>query len=406
MLFSQSKRNAFTIVELMVAMVILGIISSMVAIALNGASRQAQNQRAQQFIDQLNLAVLQIYEEESQRRVNLTGTPVDAFAASQAQLIFIRDWLRATLPDSKADVDAGSGRTGSPTPGLVPFINNVPAVTPVGTTERSNAAARYRQRIIRTYEAITGGAVTWDAAYNSWTAEHESAECLYQILASNTVNGESGLQFLRTRDIADTDEDGMPEVVDSWGVPVAWMRSPAGFYLKNRWADDDTNSNTHSTVAELRETLQRLGPDPLDILRCDPRHGLVDDEGPGVLVDPTLPNATVEVHQYTFFCRPLVVSAGSDGDFDLVLTMPGTDRETIADDFGGSGVQTSPTNGTSYGLGSVYYPDPFYSRAVYDSGGSQVDPIQPLAERKGAVVDVNGDEVDNEADNIYPALGI
>lgn len=406
MLFSQIKRSAFTIVELMVAMVILGIISSMVAIALNGASRQAQDQRAQQFIDQLNLAVLQIYEEESQRRVSLTGAPADAFAASQAQLIFIRDWLRATLPDSKADVDAGSGRSGSPAAGLVPFINNVPAVTPVGTTERSNSALRYRQRIIRTYEALTGGAVTWAAAYDSWSAENEGAECLYQILASNTINGESGLQFLRTRDIDDTDGDGMPEVVDPWGVPVAWMRSPAGFYLKNRWAADDTDAGSHATVAALRETLLRLGPDPLDVLRCDPRHGLLDDDAPGLLVDPTLTNATVEVHQFTFFCRPLVVSAGSDGDFDLVLTMPGAQRETIADDFGGPGVQTSPSNGTSYGLGSVYYPDPFYSRPVYDASGMQVDPIQPLAQRKGAVVDVNGDEVDNEADNIYPALGI
>jgi prepilin-type N-terminal cleavage/methylation domain-containing protein len=233
---AQSKatcdRQAFTLVELLITMVIAGIISSMVAIALTGAQKQAKETRAQAFIDRLNMLVLQLYEAESSRHFGGYSSIWTGESLNQSQLIWKRDWLRAALPQSIADVDAGSGRSGAPAVYPVRYLTATAAVN-LPTGDRVSESAQYRARVVNTLSILSGSSLTWDTAYPTWSATHESAECLYLIFASRTLNGEPLLNHLRTRDVADTDKDGMPEIVDPWGTPVLWLRSPAGFYLKN-----------------------------------------------------------------------------------------------------------------------------------------------------------------------------
>ncbi|QDT06025.1 hypothetical protein K227x_44320 [Rubripirellula lacrimiformis] len=416
------RRDGFTLVELLVSIVILGIISGMVAQALVGASRQAKEVRGQNFINQLNLTMLRLYEEEASRRIGIPGSAYSAEAANMTQLIWKRDWLRAALPMNKADIDAGASqelaasplyRSGAPVVQRTPFLIKdgtlYREVTEYGiaATRRLSKSSQYRQRLVRTYAAING-TTDWATAYGLWTTEHESAECLYLIFASNTIDGKPLLEQLRSRDIADTDGDGMPEIVDPWGQPVLWLRTPVGYFLKNQWSADDSIARNQPTVGELKEIVARLGSDPLDILRTDPRNALVEDGADADLVDPTTASAGIEIDKYTFFVRPMIISAGNDNEFDLVATMTATGRDTTADDHVGSlPLVTRFAAPTSASFGTpVYFPDPFYSQPIVGPGGASVDAIRPLNQRLGAVVDVNGNGVDESADNLYPSLGL
>ncbi|MFK8112772.1 MAG: type II secretion system protein [Rubripirellula sp.] len=413
---AQSKairdRQAFTLVELLVTMVIAGLISSMVAIALTGAQKSARETRGRAFVDRLNMIALQLYEEESSRNFGGYSSIWTGESLNQSQLVWKRDWLRAALPQSKADVDAGSGRTGAPAVFPVRFLTatgaaNIPNLANNSPNiDRNLQSNQYRSRVVNTLSILSGTPLNWDAAYAAWSETHESAECLYLIFASRTLSGEPLLSQLRPRDIADTDGDGMPEIVDPWGEPVLWMRTPVGFYLKNDWTKSET------TVAEMRSLMNSLGPDPIDILRTDPRNQYTDDDNPTDVIDMTAVNGNREVDKLTFFARPIVVSAGADQEFDMVLKVPGTGRETMAD----NGV-TSATMGqlaqqwngfalinhpTGYGS-TVFFPDPFYTLPIVNPS---TDGPRPIIQRPGAVTDVDGDNVDDSADNIYPALAL
>lgn len=412
---STYSTRGFTLVELLVSIVIIGIIGGMVSTAITGASRQAKETRAAAFVNRLNLVVLQLYEESATRRVGLPSSVWSGQSVNQTQLIWRRDWLRASLPQSKADVDAGSGRSGAPAVFGAPFIAADGTLTILPPTQRTQVAFQFRERVRRTYEVLNNSSVTWDQAYSAWTDEHQSAECLYLIFANNTLNGQPLLDQLRDRDIADTDGDGMPEIIDPWGSPVLWMRSPAGHFLKNRWVDDESNADLWPTVLEVRETIARLGADPIDILRSDPRQQFVDDDAPTDLINPSAINSNIEADKLTFFCRPMVVSAGADEEFDLVrqVDINPTGRETISDDAYSMLTVPSrpppppplPAPTPTYGS-PVFFPDPFSTLPLVDSGGSSLDTIRPLLQRLGAVTDVDGDGVDDSADNVYPVLGI
>ncbi|MCC9644420.1 type II secretion system protein [Rhodopirellula sp. JC740] len=385
--------------------VIISIISGMVAIALSGAQRQANDTRAKALVDRLNLSMLRLYEEESLRRMALPVDVKDGEAVSQAQLIFKRDWLRAILPNNRADMDVGSGRSGSTNVLGIPYRqqdNPGTRWTVANEASRALASQRYRQRVMRTLNVGT-----WDLAWTEWTPEHESAECLYQIFASSTLDGEPLLKQLRTRDIADTDGDGMPEIVDPWGVPLLWMRWPTGFYLKNRWVVDESDTTSWPTVGELASIIANRGDDPLDLLRMDPRYRSEYDYNLAStatnLVDPRINDNTVMVDKLTFAVRPMIVSAGSDGEFDLVTSGPGTGRETVGDDLIANLRASDDRAGNVRTLnGPVFFPDPFFTLNLV---GASADGPRPLLERLGAVSDVNGDRTDNSADNIYPVLG-
>ncbi len=128
----RQPRLAFTLVELLVSIVILGIISGMVSQALIGANRQAKETRAQAFINQLNLTMLQLYESEATRSVGFPAQAWSPESASQTQLIWRRDWLRAVLPMSKADIDVGSGRPAGGGNPAAPTLYQVPFLSEVG----------------------------------------------------------------------------------------------------------------------------------------------------------------------------------------------------------------------------------------------------------------------------------
>ncbi len=393
-------RNAFTLVELLVAIVIMGVISSMVVIALSGAQRQAQETRAEGMINRLNLTILQIYDEESRKRVGIGGTPLYTVAFSgmpdpartmnRTQLIWNRDWMRVALPDRIADLMTDSLPIQHLVYGVDPTINTngmapssyqVVSLVPndAGPTSRRDSRRNlYRNRVLRTLIALApsrgwtaptswADVVDGSAANGEWTAQYQGAECLYLILASHNVNGQPASESLNSRDVGDLDGDGMFEVLDPWGTPVAFIRWPVGFYLGEDW--DPNPSSPTVTPAEIELRKQKLGPDYQDVLRNDPRFG------------------TISLTDDTFQLLPIVVSAGSDGEFDLY----GVD-ESVAPPAIAYGTMTWSSWPLPAGyVAPMAFPDPFREGTGL---GLQLG-------YRGDYVDTG---TDNSSDNVYPAL--
>ena len=67
-----------------------------------------------------------------------------------------------------------------------------------------------------------------------WTPQFESAECLYLILSQIVEEDRSALEFFSDNEIADTDNDGIPEIVDSWGTPIFFLRWAPGYGISEQ----------------------------------------------------------------------------------------------------------------------------------------------------------------------------
>ena len=236
---------------------------------------------------------------------------------------------------------------------------------------RSNRVKRYRNRIVRNFIArglmtTTGDADNdWQAAEMLWTEENQSAECLYLILGSGVINGVSALEMLNDRDIGDTDEDGMLEILDPWGEPVGFMRWPVGYYLTPEWNKVPTNE-------EIVSIKRKLGRESLDVVYSDPRYaGASTSTANYDLLHP-------------FNVLPMVVSAGADGVFDLYgLDVP-------------HGINYANMEFTGQ-----LVPNPFTEPLEI------VDPYldgTTIQDQLGARLDTADTGVNNDADNIIPAL--
>ncbi|MEL6106649.1 MAG: type II secretion system protein, partial [Planctomycetota bacterium] len=97
-----------------------------------------------------------------------------------------------------------------------------------------------------------------------WTREHESAECLYLILATTELFGSPAIDLIQSSNIGDTDGDGFMEILDAWGTPYEFIRNPSGLRTAGIKNFDPSGSTA--------ERMFPLDPDPLDFLVTDWRY--------------------------------------------------------------------------------------------------------------------------------------
>jgi hypothetical protein len=183
------------------------------------------------------------------------GTPYTPAESSWVRLNSLWELMRMELPDRKSDV-------------IDPpvFLKSRPALS---------------RAYLRRANAATGGNLA------NWSTTHESAECLYMILANMRDGDGVATDLFTSSEVGDTDGDGMPEFIDPWGLPIYFLR----------WAPN------------LTTPLQdKLTADPFDPYRAGVPYG-----------DPTRP--------WNPALFPFVYSAGPDGvygydhDDDLQYSM-------------------------------------------------------------------------------------
>lgn len=100
-----------------------------------------------------------------------------------------------------------------------------------------------------------------ERAKNLWTYKHdrktESSELLYFFLfhAGNFGSAEISLDDFKATEIADTDGDGLPEFVDGWGEPLRFYRWPTRLIDPNAPLIFAPDFTTESDPTDLKTTL-------------------------------------------------------------------------------------------------------------------------------------------------------
>lgn len=410
------KRTAFTLVELMTALVVISILAGMTLAALSAAAGSARLSKSRAQTLAVQEVLLARMEEYVTRRMSTPGPSTVAFPgfslrgpeSNRLRLIQLRQAMRFELPDRKSDLYAPGYGPAQPTVTFqrVWHSNDVispnppaPQLEDPSTTPLASPPAH--SKYINLIHQLVGGANEF-ASFANWTEEFEGSETLYLILATSQIGGRSGLEVIPADQIADTDGDGVPEVLDAWGTPMVWLRWPVGYWLtyteRNQWprlTPDQRNSL-------MAQAIEEAGADQFDILKSDWRN---------------LDNVSAND---TFNIIPLVVSAGPDRAFDLMLRSRDTAAVAGTWNYGdpiiyGSmvwpvrgGTTQVPTYGQVPNVGSAhinpyYYIDPYlahYHSVDYANGS---DPFS-FAEANGlpgAFYDANDDGVDDSADNVF-----
>lgn len=196
----------------------------------------------------------------------------------------------------------------------------------------------------------TDAASVKNRAKANWNTKHtpetESAELLYYCLVvadSFGAVGAGGDRFTN-REVADTDEDGLPEFVDAWGKPLRFYRWPTRLIdidapspFEPNLSDPSDLTDTRAVVGAERQIantqFQGLAPPPItmpngvtprDMLLIDP------DDPVGVLYSELerlnglngTPDFKAEFNELKYhtpetYHTPLIVSAGPDGQFGI-----------------------------------------------------------------------------------------
>ena len=206
------RRGGFTLTELLVVISIIATLATLTVFTIAGAQEDALETRAEAQIDRITRYLEDRWEEYYVRRLPFKYTTFEPSPnrslVQQLQNQSIVEMIRCEFPYQRIQLET------------FPSANFENAYANADVHFRSPAK---RDRIGR---LVGFGAQNanqdFDTSLSTWTAEHQQAECLYLILATTSDLGEPGTKILRESEVGDTDNDGIPEVLDPWGEPLAF----------------------------------------------------------------------------------------------------------------------------------------------------------------------------------------
>ncbi len=252
---SRQRRQGFTLVELLLVIGIIGILTSLALLVIRGAEQDARVARSTSQVQRINIVLAGEWEKYQTRILRFRfnqETGNNNLNANQIHRIRTRammDLARVEFPNDK-DVLAqypsessqedlsGGAITDISDPAYWPDIAPnewATNYTNLMVTLEPTALLRLRNHFALTVTGTNGNGINqWDNP--DWSETHEQSECLYAILRRIRIDGVSGLEYanLRPDEIGDTDNDGFPEILDSFGDPLNFVfDSPAANGLIN-----------------------------------------------------------------------------------------------------------------------------------------------------------------------------
>jgi prepilin-type N-terminal cleavage/methylation domain-containing protein len=372
----QKKKLGFTLVELLVAITIIGIMASMVMFALMSATTDAKVARTRGTVQKINEVVLARWEEYRYKPVPVqmdpaliaplpSGVyPVAPRESARVRMIVLRDMMRMEMPDRISDliysptqytVEYTDMSSGSPVPSATKIRRAIPpgfgilynslrnqvhslalrkVVPPTGRPWEHFGLASLPDHYDK-FDPVTFLSSNPPAplppppsvvTLADWNVRIQSSELLYLLVSTCNYGGSSALEYFRNTEVGDTDEDGMLEFIDGWGRSISWIRWPAGYPGDLvRYADNDA----------------------MDPIKTDWRY-----RNESTPIPPDWQPRTLV---------PLVLSAGPDGDYGVTFdfttpiayaTMQWTNTPPNVRGVGGH---------MHMSLTPYYYPDPFFT---------------------------------------------
>jgi len=266
---NRDSPRGFTLIDLLVSVTIIGILAAITLAAVGAVRQRARTDKTRNLITKLHYIVMNKYDSYRTRRLPISILPgTRPYEAARQRVNAVRDLMRMEMPDRWSDV------WNDPLP-LSPQISR-PALS---------------QRYLRIYQRAWNAA-DGDPEKQGRVGTNAAAECLYMIVMAIP---EAADQFHES-EIADVDNDGLPEFVDAWGNPIRFIRWPAGFYwdpADNYYGQSDLQPGP--ATFEDGSTNPKFQPDPFD-----PRKAMTIATG---------------IDQYILF--PLIYSAGPDEEYDI-----------------------------------------------------------------------------------------
>lgn len=268
----------FTLVELLVVITIIGMLASLVLVALASVRETARRDKTRATIAKLKNIIEPLYDSYRTRRVALNTTGMTPAQAAYARLYGLRDLMRMEMPDRRSDLldpATGNGRgavSGVPLPSVY--------------------QAYVRRALAAAGKGINGKGMDQNAP----------AECLYMIVS--LLGGEDARKQFSDDEVADTDSNGLPEFIDGWGQPIRFLRWPSAF------VDSDIQMAMRFTVKDSNGNDTQLEPDPTNAvylgLLSKSDHDPFDSRRIDVPINPTDPPRGWRL-------VPLIYSVGRDG---------------------------------------------------------------------------------------------
>jgi prepilin-type N-terminal cleavage/methylation domain-containing protein len=282
------SRRAFTLVELLVTIAIIAILAGIGLSALYASGESAKAARSQRTVSLLHNAIMDEWEGFRTRRIAIRkGAYYDAATKTEKPLSetdaafqlrrlgAVWQMMRMELPDRYEDL------TFTPT---IPesakrkaYIRRIDAALVALNAQRAAAKPTPQPALTATEHA------------DLMEQTHESSECLYLIITVG-LPPETRSTF-KARDAADTDGDGMLEVLDGWGRPIHWMRWAPGFESEMQVADPLTH---HDQFDPLKLSNSATGKN-----------------------SPPLESGEPGPPAWGFALVPLIYSAGPDGSYGI-----------------------------------------------------------------------------------------
>jgi prepilin-type N-terminal cleavage/methylation domain-containing protein len=411
---NQNRKTSlgFTLVELLVVISIIGFLSGLFIVAYQGAAQESNTLKTRSTIQKISEVLNSRMDEYISYpiaiRTPLGGSipsnavPVPTLSAApeskttvimreRARLLALRDLIRMEMPDHPDDIKYTTYWKDMMSPtdfqsyleGRVPFTTfpGLAKIVPTGLYSLPNPpSSQYLMK--GTLTARTKALMTrlsqssWTPLFQ-WDKFNANAELLYLIVEGSDLNGSSAIELFGKTEIGDTDGDGLNEFIDAFGVPIRWIRWPAGFPGSSRYHPDMLDPNLVSS-AHLSVTSE-----PVDRLGTDPGWGTAQEPGTGL--------------------SPLVISAGRDRFFGIrfreidVYTPPSVLPTNVGTFDGKSSYSTAEAPWTLSSYGLVNFADPWFPRVPSTFGVRMGETVG------GAVYDLeNGRQASgvNAGDNV------
>jgi prepilin-type N-terminal cleavage/methylation domain-containing protein len=376
---SKRIRRGFTLVELLSVMAIIGILSTAMIAALSQAQESAKKMRTRQLIAKIHQQLMPRWEAFQTRRLPINiPTSASSFPQTNPQnpylssnnngnaaaiqfgravawfrLWALRELIRMEMPDRYNDL-------------LFTPQSLINQITVNGQVQNQAVTSGLRQAYMQKIASLLN--VQVGAVQSLITAKlratNESAELLWLVVTVGTTDQELYSMSFNVSDWGDTDNDGVPEFLDAWGNPIAFLRwapgyqsdlqpifsialsSPGAKALPSGLPTDPTtpgNILTHFPV-EINQQLQQMryvstfnymnNHDAFDPLEVDP--------GP----------LTRNVPERGFNLIPLIYSPGPNGNLNDILNPTGADPGNPT---GGYGLFTNSQQAQSTNDSDPYY---------------------------------------------------
>lgn len=343
--FRTENRRAFTLMELMVVITIIGILSSMSMLVITGVQRSSRASQTEAMIQRLDAAISDHYESYTYRRIdvprNLNVSPVEI---AKIRRHFLLDTMRMEMPGNW--YEALRPQAGYPSGNFYNRPNS--DVTAPDSALRRTYQLYFEQAVknVKDDQGFTfqfdGDGFLTQACLDELAQDEDineilsgdsaPAKLLYLIVMN--VNPETR-ELFSNRGVSTSPKDGLPYFVDGWDRPIYFLRWAPGFSGSQRqpdmWKWTGTKANQSDNAGYW---VQNFSPDNFDAFTTPANNDyrgqtfqMVREQYPDPL-DPigmrgytenrsTSPPVLEAYPGWTLF--PLIYSAGPDGNFNIAI---------------------------------------------------------------------------------------